>query len=500
MTPRIHRLSPAQKLIIAGSLLIFLALGIVTAMQMRPWVDEAFYGVPALTLANHGYFGSPFLNTTPGNLLHLEKHAYWIMPVFSLVQAAWDLVFPQTLWSIRMISTLSGLAAVLCWGFFFHKITRDSTATVFFFLLASCDYVLTSAAGFARPDMMAFMFQAAAFASFMALRESNLSLAVLASQTCVVLSGMTHPNGGLLAMVGVLYLTLFMDGRRIRGSHLLIAALPYITGGLGWGCYILQDVEGFRAQWAFQTPAHFSGLQHPFDSVLRELTHRYLPQMGLGLNFHPLKSVSFIADFLAITFIFVTPELRRLPSARLLLGIMACFLVFYVFFDQTKQDYYFSYLSTIYTGLLALVLGWLWERRALPQPLIALAVAGIMAVQAGGAVMKLRHNPWAEYTAASDWLKQHAGPNDLIDGSYELGFLIGYTPRFMDDSRFGTGNGRKPDFIFMDPIYDDRLPEQRAVNEEIYEQMKNRLAEYREVYSKGPYRVLMRAEGPKLKE
>lgn len=97
----------------------FLILAIGTAWRLRPWVDEGWYGAPALTLVTKGYMGTPCFIGNLWNLPHLEQRSYWIMPIYPLAVAAWFSVFPATLHSMRVVSIIAGLAGILSWAYFF---------------------------------------------------------------------------------------------------------------------------------------------------------------------------------------------------------------------------------------------------------------------------------------------------------------------------------------------------------------------------------------------
>ncbi len=167
----------------------------------------------------------------------VDRHAYWIMPVYPLVQAVWYMLVPFSLRAMRVLATLTGVAGLLFWTYFFRKITRNNFATIVFLLIASCDYMTLTAAATGRPDILAFAFQAAALASYAGLREKRFNLAILVSQTFVVLSGMTHPNGGMLSFGALLAETSSMDETKIKLQHFGLAAVPYLAGA-GWGGFI----------------------------------------------------------------------------------------------------------------------------------------------------------------------------------------------------------------------------------------------------------------------
>ena len=78
-------LSPIQKALAAAAVLIYFALAIGNGMHARPWIDEAWYGTPAMTLVTSGYMGTPCFDGKTYGLPGVDRHAYWIMPVFPLV-------------------------------------------------------------------------------------------------------------------------------------------------------------------------------------------------------------------------------------------------------------------------------------------------------------------------------------------------------------------------------------------------------------------------------
>jgi hypothetical protein len=495
---RVAHFSLLQKALGAAALLIYVALGIGNGLHLRPWIDEAWYGTPALTLITGGYMGTPCFDGVTYRLPGVEHYAYWIMPVYPLVQAAWYAVVPFSLRAMRVLATLSGAGALICWAYFFRRMTRNNFATIVFLLIASCDYMTLTAAGTGRPDILAFAFQAAALASYVGLRDKRFNLAILVSQTFVVLSGMTHPNGGMLSFAAVLFLSLYLDRSRIKMQHFGLAAVPYLIGAAGWGLYILQDPSAFFAQYGFQTSGRFGGLKNPVTAIMREVTQRYMLSMGLGQQFHDsrgptyLKGFSFVMYFAGVAMVAGVPELRKRTENRFFLGALGIYLVFYLFFEDTKETYYFCYLLYFYIALLAVALTWLWDRRGLGRPVLVLVIAGIMAIGAGGSVQRMRLDGWGHYENAVNYVRQHAGPDDLVVGSQELGFLMGFTPQFRDDWQLGITHGRAPRFIFMEDIYAERYETPAIQNTPEYPAVMERLREYSPVFEDRTFKVLER--------
>lgn len=480
---------------VAAAMHVLLCIG--TLLTLRPWIDEAWHAVPGWTLATAGYLGTPayYDRRVPG----IEHHTYWIMPVYPLLQAAWYQVAPFRLEAARALSVIFSVSGLLLWGSFLLRMTADRWIAGLFVALLSVDYLLVNSGGFGRPDIVAFAFQAGALAAYAHWRERDLTRAMLLSQTCVVLSGMTHPNGGLLSFLALAIVTLSLDRRRIEARHLLAAAIPYAAGAVGWGSYILQSPQTFFAQYGFQTGMRFTGLLDPLQGIRDEAT-RYLINMGLSTHSvgstgpHFLKSAVFVFYGMSLAGVLAIPALRRDRFVQLALRLTGAFLVYYTFLEATKASYYFIYLIALYTAIAAVFLVWCWRQNRL---WLRLAVAGtltvVMTIQAGGCLYRMRRNPWGkEFNAAVDALRQRARPGERIAGSHELGFALGFHGSFEDDYMLGLETGRMPDWVVAEQVYDDHFDALRKQRPGDYVRLQARLAEYEQVWAIPTYRLLAR--------
>ena len=377
-------------------------------------------------------------------LKDIDRYTYWIMPIYPVAQAVWYRLFSFSLASMRALSIFCGLLGLLAWTLFFRRLTGDDVGALLFMALMACDYINQSDIGVGRPDAMAFAFQAGAFAAYLHWRERNLRLAILLSQTLVVASGLTHPNGGMLSFLGALWLVLYFDRRRIRPAHVAIAAIPYVAGAIGWGAYIAQDPSAFVAQYGYQIATRSQILTAPWLAVRDELVRRYLTNMGLGGHSpgsygpHYLKAVIFVAYAVSVAGLLAVPSLRQNRASRVLLGLIGIYFLFYTFLEGTKAAYYFIYLVYPYTAAVALFVRWCWRNSARMRPVLAVGLAGMFIIQAGGVAYRIRRDPYhREYLPAVDFLRAHAHPGDLIMGSHELGFTIGFRDNFEDDHLLG---------------------------------------------------------------
>ena len=91
-------------------------------------------------------------------------------------------------------------------------------------------------------------------ALYVNLRESRFMTAFIGANVCLAAAFITHPNA-IMAFVGLVYLVWHYDRRRIRFSHLLIGAAPYVVALAAWSVYIMQAPSDFRAQFLAKRPA-----------------------------------------------------------------------------------------------------------------------------------------------------------------------------------------------------------------------------------------------------
>jgi len=476
-------------------LLVYVALSGATAYTLRPWIDEGWHGAPAWSLAFRGYMGTPCF-VDPG-LQDIDRYTYWIMPIYPVVQAAWYHIAGFSLLSMRALSILCVLLALLCWAWVYRRLTDDWPGALLFLAFLACDYVNITGAASGRPDAMALCFQAAAFAAYLRWRDKHLTRAILLSQALVVASGLTHPNGGILSFLGVLWLMLYLDRRRLRWSHLAPAAVPYLIGAIGWGSYIVRDPTAFVSQYGYQLGSRT--LTAPWVLLRDEIVKRYLTMMGLRAHSvgsygpHFLKAFVFVAYSVSVAAIVAVPALRRRTAARVVLGLICIDFLFLTFLDGTKAAYYLIYLVYPLTAATVLFTRWCWQGYPRIRPLIGLCLAGLLAIETGGVLDRVRRDAYHnEYLPAVDFLRAHAKPGQLVAGSHELGFVMGFQHDFVDDHLLGLRTGRWPDYIFVEEIYRLRFETVRLKDPAEYARLRERLAQYRTIYDKNFYQVLER--------
>lgn len=215
-------------------LALYLVLALTSAASKAPWVDEGWFASPAYNLITHGHMATHVLEPAGTWLEGIDHYTYWIMPADILAQAAWYKVFGFNLFTMRALSVAWGLFALAALYWVARHLTNDARLAPLAAALLALDYGFVQFTSSGRMDAMCVATGLAGLAAYLSLRRRSLVAAVLASQAFVALSGLTHPLG-LLPFLGLLYLTLRLDRRRLRWRHALWAVAPYVAGVLAWG-------------------------------------------------------------------------------------------------------------------------------------------------------------------------------------------------------------------------------------------------------------------------
>lgn len=482
---------------------LYLALAVGSALTKSPWSDEAWFAQAGLNLATRGEMTTPVLETTGTNFKGLDRHTYWVMPLHLVTQAGWYKLFGFSLFSMRMLSALFGVLALCAWFVVVRGLTGNEKIALLTFVLLAFDYVFVMGASFGRGDMMSMALGAAGLAAYVSLREQNLTRAVLFSQTLVAACGLTHPNGGVAFFSGLLFLTLYFDRARIGWRHLALAAIPYAVGAIGWGAYILEAPADFVAQFTANasTGGRMSGLTSPLAAVKNEITLRYLTAYGLGRHSPGTTGIVWIKSFVLLAYVvgvagcLSVRQIRAHKGHRALLILTAIFFAVLTFFDGQKLSFYLVHIVPLYTALVASFLYWCYTSRFVPRTVLALCLLGLLAIQAGGILYRMRVNAYEKsYMAAVNFLQANSTPETRVMGSAVLGFEYGYE-RVTDDVRFGFNTGRRADFLVVNDVYVDAINHYRAGGEgaQLARHMNDLLTrEYELVYDQNFYQIYFR--------
>lgn len=472
--------------------ILCIALAVFSAINRTPWSDEGWFSSASYNLAHHGSMGTTVLEPAGTNFTRIDKHTYWVMPLFLAGQAAWYWIFPSDLLSTRVFTVLWIPLSLGAYYVFMRRLSGAVVAAVACIVLA-LTYHFIDNGGFARPDLMCMGLGVAGLAAYMAWRERNLIAAFLLANVFVALSIFTHPNGvyhaGALGALVLIY-----DRKRLSVSMVLAGAAPYVVLGAGWALYAMRDVEAFRDQLrANGTNGRWTATWNPIAIVVNEIRERYLPAYGFVTRGPAvLKTLPLLAYIAALAGVLASRDLRRRPDARTACILLAVYFCFMSVFNQ-KLSYYLIHIVPFYVAVLAIWLVWMWDRRPRLRFMLAGAVAVVLCVECAGIVLRGWQRPYAPaLRPAVEFVKNRTGPNDRIAGTAALLYEFGFTDRLRDDMYLGLNSGRAPDVIVIENLYEMTYALWEQERPEDMRRIRARLAAYELVYDRAGYKVYVK--------
>lgn len=489
-------------LILAGTIVcVFLVLAIGSALTTRPESDEGGFANPAYNLVTEGHFGTTVMEMENSSLTRIDQRTYWVLPLFLLNAAASFKVFGFSLFSMRLVSIFWGLILISAWYFIILKFSGNRMNALLAMILVACNYVILANASLGRGDTMCAALGFAAIAIYLWMRESNLLLAILLSQTLVTAAGLTHFNG-ILAFLGLLFLMIYYDFRAISWKHIAIALIPYLIGGSAFGWWVWQDPQAFKDQFITNAlmSGRMDGFNSPFDGFIKEFTIRYPRAFGLlgSTAGHSgpiyLKSLMLIAYATGVLGVLFTKDLRNNRSYRVLLILTGIYFIVMALLDGQKLAVYLIYIVPFYCALLSIWMYRMWEKRWLPLPLLILGITGILLLQVGGIALRIKQNTYGNYyLPAIEYLNQNATEKDTIMGGSELQFALKTPAKHFADGRFAFYTGKRPTYIVYDPGVEDSWRDSKIYFPEFYEYFPRLLnEEYRVAYENTAFKIYVR--------
>ena len=482
-------------------LMLFVVLAVLCAHVNLPGTDEAWFASPALNLITQGHFGTSVLDPTAAfrknNLTGINRRTYWIPPLYPLMQAAWDRVAGFGLMHVRYFSAVWGLLAMWAWYRILTIVSGDRRAATLAMGLMAVDFTFVLAASWGRMDMMAAALGSAGLAAYLSLREKHLTRAVLASQACVAAAGLSHPLAlGYLA--GLVALTLYRDWRRIRFPHVMAACVPYLVGAAGWGLYISQAPHDFILQFGGNAADRGVPLSDPVALLYVQFVERFWHMFGMAPDtrgFSHLKVLILAVYAAGLLTALCIREIRRNPGYRTLLVTGGVTLLGMMAIDSESHYFYLVHFVLWLIAFTAIGAVWYWDRRSVPRWALAAVLALVLVVQLATVARRVSQRAYSTiYLPATDYLKQHAKPQDVVMGSAELAFELGFDGNLVDDPRLGYRSGKRPNFIVIDQNrYAEWIPQYQQREPETYRYIHDMMQrEFHQVLDNAAYKVYAR--------
>ncbi len=456
-----------------------------------PFCDEGWLASPGWNLLRHGTMETSGIEPAGSYLKGIEHYTYWIMPLYPLGLAVWYRIWGFGLFAMRSYSTAFGVVGLL--GIFLmvrHLVPgRAAALTTLALTVTTTLFVFTGSTG--RMDMMCAGLGFAALGCFLALRERSFNWAVAASHCVLAAAVFSHPNA-LIHFVALLFLTAWLDWRKVRVRHLAMAAVPYLVGFGLWGLYIREGgLDLWRAQFLGNATAGGRDLMFtdPFSALRLEVERRYAVAFGFAPGNTFLKHIQMIEPVFWIAGILAALGVRSLRRDRGILALVALALLcpaVLAVIDGVKRTSYLIFVVPFAIAVLSVVL------TRMPSRALAVALgAFLLVVQVGGLAISMQNNAYShEYLPAAAFLRAHDQPSTLILGPSEFGFQLGYNSGLVDDFRLGYNSGKSPDYIVIDSNYRAAFEGLRKDHSEIYQFAQRRLAhQYVPVFQNATYTI-----------
>jgi hypothetical protein len=481
-----------------GILGVYLALAIATARTLMPWCDEAWFSGPALDLLRWGSMGTPVLDPTATwhgrNLTGIGQFTYWITPLYPFSEYLWFHVMPFGLFTVRLYSVLWGLAALVAWWMLVRKLSGEAGVALLAMAFVAVDAEFLWGAGAGRMDMMCAALGVAGLALYVNLRETHWTAAILLSHAAIAAAALAHPLalGWCAALVAV---ALYFDGRRFWRT-LPLAAAPYLAAAAAWGIYIAKN----PALWWTQFSGNASH-RLPAGSLAwlrKETVERFGYIYGLSPDTHGFAHirVAVLALYLAGAIgVLATPKIRNHRGYRALLLIWLASSITISLIDPDAQRFYMLHFSMTLAVLFAVWVWTCWQGGTVPRFILAGMAAALVAVQLSTSAWHIRQNLYRnDYLASTNYLKPLLHPGDLVFGSAELAFELGFDGTVVDDYRLGYLTGRHATFIVLDRNrYQEWIPGLRNTEPAAYRYIEDMLAQdYTVVQQDAEYQVYRR--------
>jgi 4-amino-4-deoxy-L-arabinose transferase-like glycosyltransferase len=452
--------------------LVFGAFALALLLTKRPWVDEAWFTGPALDLVTRGKFGTLLLDPA-GSHLRLYKpdaflrgineHTYWVMPLHLLQLAAWGKVFGFSVFSMRMPSVLWGGVTLASIGLIVRRLYGGRGAALIGAAVLAVDFGFVNGAADGRMDMTCAALGFAGLAVYLSLREANFPGAVMAAHALAAGAVFTHPNG-VFGSVGLLLTMLWLDRHRVRPLTVALIAAPYLVFGLLWAIYCLQAPADFAAQFSANSAARASDVLAPWRGVWREINGRFRNHFWPeGSAMGKLKIVGILVYVAALGTLASAKSLRQDAGCRLLLCLTLLQFLCLSIFASTKNTYYIVYILPYFAAATGIAASYLWSSYGYRVRAVCVAaLASYLAVQTAAVInlSVVTGGYRKEYTPAIAYLKSTLRPDDLIMGTAELGFSLGFeNPQLVDDVWFGYWSGRRATVLVVDRWYYEQVIE-----------------------------------------
>jgi hypothetical protein len=323
-------------------------------------------------------------------------------------------------------------------------------------LLISMAFVFLWSSADGRPDAMANCLVICSIAAYLRLRETNLGLAILASQILFAAGVFAHLNA-LVVLPALMGMVWYFDRSRLKWHDLLPAAAPYIFFAALWSLYIMQKPGDFAAQFFPQAgwSERWKGFLRPDLAIdaelLRHLRAYYIDDLWSGVM-NGWAVIIPLLDFSAVIwFLRIKRGLEK--TERAFLHFVVLLLCSMTFLNGFKGHFYLIYIVPTYAAVVAAWLLNLWARSPTGKWAAAFIAFTFALLQLTTTLQHIRVDEYHhEYEPTIRALAGYRAKGKSIVGTAGLGFGLEFEG-FKDDIREGTYSGIESDVLVIDRSY-----------------------------------------------
>src|ERR1043166_4011316 len=195
MTETAQTSEPRPRIAVATAVALLLLPALVVIFIQPPWVDEAWFASPALSLLAGRGMATPIISDSTYIGQGFARHTYWQPPGYFLVEAGWYAVTGFSLVSQRFLSLVAAIGIVIVSSRLMRRLgVSDFGAAVGIWLLATSPALMIGATS-GRMDALSTLLGYAGLLTYVWRLDRTRLSSLLVANALIAASGLTHPNG-----------------------------------------------------------------------------------------------------------------------------------------------------------------------------------------------------------------------------------------------------------------------------------------------------------------
>jgi len=291
---------------------------------------------------------------------------------------------------------------------------------------------------------------------------------------------------------------MYLDRRRMTLGTVMIGLVPYILGAIGWGAYIFQDIEAFKAQF-FGNAIRTDTLK--WTASYSEIVNRYLASYGLLSWKSSILALSAAPILIFFILGFVTaPFILKEKRLRLIWGMLAIYFFGLMFIVGNKTSCYLVWITPLF--ILNLIALWSTlkkgTKRKVANVMFLLAFWYMILFSVAATPYMAAKNPYQDiYLSDLSKFNGTYYTGGKIYGSGEIAFFYGFDDNIIqDDVGMGYYTGIKPRYFVVEVRYEKWFERFRNEEPDIWNYInKNLQNEYTKIFEGKFYTFYERKHG-----